>query len=109
MAEAGDQATKKSAMKQKTTWQAWGSPESVTFAPLARIEALRANGSISDDDALLHEVTAATGEEAMTKHHQKMGWEPYRPQGDPKPCPNECGEHYYPLGYGDCPNCGHIG
>ena len=95
--------------KQCKTWQAWGSPESVTFAPVARIDQLRADGSIADDDVLLHEITAATGEDAMIQHHKRMKWEPYRPLGDPKPCPNNCGELYYPLGYADCPNCGHIG
>lgn len=100
---------RQSALKQRVKWQAWGSDEGITFAPASRIEALRADGMISSKDSMLHELVASTGEDAMTQHHEKMGWEPYRPQGNPAPCPNGCGGHYYPLGYGDCPNCGHIG
>ena len=96
-------------LKQSVTWQAWGSDESATFAPSSRIDALRENGTISATDSLLHELVVSTGEDAMTQHHRKMGWEPYRPQGNSAPCPNDCGGQYYPLGYGDCPNCGHIG
>ena len=69
---------------------------------------MRSDGQLEEDAILLHEIIAATGEDAMTKHHIQMGWEPYRPQGELKPCPNKCGEEYYPLGYGDCPNCGHL-
>ncbi len=96
-------------MKQNVTWQAWGSDESITFAPASRIDALRADGTILATDSLMHELVASTGEDAMAQHHKKMGWEPYKPMGQPAPCPNNCGEQYYPLGYGDCPNCGHIG
>ena len=96
-------------MKQKVTWQAWGSDESITFAPASRIDALRADGTILATDSLLHELVAATGEDAMAQHYKKMGWEPYQPVGQPAACLNKCGGQYYPLGYGDCPNCGHIG
>ena len=95
--------------KQKIKWQAWGSGASITFAPSARIDALKADGTIEDDQILLHEIVAATGEDAMTQHHQKMGWEPYKPVGEPSACPNKCGGDYYPDGFGDCPHCGNIG
>lgn len=52
---------------------------------------------------------ASTFEEASTKHHQLMGWEPYRPMGEAADCPRECGSIYYPEGSGECPNCGSIG
>ncbi len=96
-------------MKQSVTWQAWGAGEAITFAPASKIEALRADGTISATDSLLHEIVASTGEDAMAQHHKKMGWAPYQPQGDSASCPNSCGAEYYPLGYSDCPNCGHIG
>ena len=81
----------------------------MTFAPASRIASLVADGLLGEDAVLLHEIIATTGEDAMTQHHRKMGWKSYQPQGDPAACPNDCGGEYYPLGHGDCPNCGHIG
>ncbi len=96
-------------MKQSTTWQAWEFDGCITFAPTDRIAGLVADGQLGGDAVLLHEIVASTGESAMTQHYQKMGWNAYQPEGDPKPCPNDCGGEYYPFGYGDCPNCGHLG
>ena len=64
-------------MNQSVTWQAWGAGEAITFAPASKIEALRADGTISATDSLLHEIVASTGEDAMAQHHKKMGWAPY--------------------------------
>ena len=94
---------------KRIIWQAWSTDDDVTFAPADRVDYLRAERTIADNAVLLHEIIASTGEDAMAQHHEKMGWEPYRPQGDSVPCPNDCGENYYPEGYGDCPRCGHIG
>ena len=96
-------------MTQNSKWQAWSADDCITFAPIHRIGPLKADGTIAANAVLLHELVAATGEDAMAQHHEKMGWEPYKPQGNPAPCPNDCGGNYFPAGYGDCPNCGHIG
>ncbi len=91
-------------------YEAWRDADgSISFGPAEATDSLRSKGLIGDAAKLLHRITATTWEEAMTIHHSKMEWEPYKPTGDPKRCPNECGADYYPAGSGDCPNCGNIG
>ena len=92
-----------------TNWQAWQDEDGILFAPHDRIAEFTSSGQLQQTATLLHEFVARTGEEAMARHHGLMKWEPYKPTGDPMPCPNACGADYYPDGYGDCPNCGHIG
>lgn len=93
-----------------TVWQAWDDGEGgVLFAPAERCVELVWQGLLPEDAVLLYEISARTGEGAMTLHHEQMGFEPYKPAGEPQPCPNHCGGRYYPEGYGDCPNCGHVG
>lgn len=90
-------------------WQAWDDGNGgTTFAPRARCVELVSQGLLSESAKLLHEIEACTGEEAMSLHFEKMGFAPYQPAGEPCPCPKGCGSMYYPEGYGDCPNCGHI-
>jgi hypothetical protein len=97
-------------VKQPITWQAWDDQDGcITFAPRDRIKADRDTGRLPPTVVMLHELVARTGEEAMMRHHELMGWEPYRPEGERVACPNNCGGFYYPQGFGDCPNCGHIG
>ncbi len=97
-------------LKTIRKWQAWEDKEGgVTFIPIERVAPNRASGILGDSAVLRHEVNATTGEHAMAQHYMLMGWEPYKPQGERIACPNQCGADYYPLGYGDCPNCGHIG
>ena len=90
-------------------WEAWLNTDGgITFAPFDSLARLRSQGLLDQAATFLHRITAATGEEANAQHNARMGWEEYKPQGDPSPCPNGCGASYYPQGYGDCPNCGHI-
>ncbi len=63
-------------------------------------------GIIHDDGELLHSFIASTHEEAMSIFHHRVGYEPYKPQEEPAPCPNECGSFYYPNGSRQCPYCG---
>lgn len=94
----------------KQVWQAWNDGDGgILFAPALRCAELKRQGLLSADAVLLHELVAATGEQAMALHHEKMGFEPYQPTGESQTCPNHCGDEYYPEGYGDCPNCGHLG
>lgn len=68
----------------------------------------RDEGMLSERAVLLHKITARTYEEMMAKHHELMGWKPYLPIGNSEPCPNVCGAEFYPMGSGECPNCGKI-
>lgn len=54
---------------------------------------------------MLWEFEAATSEEAMSVHFLRLGWAPYRPEGEPAPCPR-CGSIYYPNGSAECWKCG---
>lgn len=90
-------------------WQAWERDGCITLTPRESVEQLRRSGQIELDSKFLYEFSAATGEEASTIHYERQGWGPYRPLGDPVPCPHNCGSEYYPQGSGDCSVCGHLG
>ena len=92
----------------KKFYEAWQDESCIAFAEAEGIEQDKEKGILSENAELLHRVEAATWEEAMTIHYQKMGWSPYRPQGEAADCPNGCGAKYYPAGSGQCPNCGRI-
>jgi hypothetical protein len=93
-----------------TVYQCWFDPADNGLALLrfCDVQRNRAGGQLSDAAILHYEFIAHTGEEAMAVHHLRQGWAPYVPMGDAAPCPH-CAAHYYPLGYGDCWRCGHIG
>jgi hypothetical protein len=89
-----------------TLYQAWQDPSdnSITLLPAASVERMRQQGLLTPEAHLLYELEAATGEEANAIHSLRMGWEPYRPIGEPAPCPR-CGATYYPWGSGQCWRC----
>jgi hypothetical protein len=91
-------------------YEAWGSPDGsgLMFLPAAAVASARADGSLEPGAILLHRVEARTWEQAMARHHETMGWGDYQPHGPLQPCPNQCGESYYPEGSAQCPNCGLI-
>ncbi len=91
-------------------YQCWSDPEdsSISLLQYPQVANHRALGSLSDAAYLLYEFSAHTGEEASSIHNLRQGWAPYVPMGADAPCPT-CGATYYPLGYGDCWRCGHIG
>lgn len=62
---------------------------------------------IPEGGRLLYVIEAPTLEEAMTEHHRRQGFEPYRPEGPTAPCVR-CGALYYPEGSGDCGPCGSV-
>ena len=89
-------------------WQHFGSGVGdVTGSTADRIKEMRAQGLIPPDAKLLYQIEADTLEEAMSIHNLRMGWGPYKPEGDPEPCP-KCGSWFYPKGSGDCWKCGNI-
>jgi hypothetical protein len=65
-------------------------------------------GIFKKDAKLIHTFYAATYEEAMSIYHLRLGFEPYKPSGKPKLCPNDCGSFYYPDGSSQCPYCGEV-
>jgi hypothetical protein len=71
-------------------------------------EHLLKQGVILPEDQLLYEFDAHSPEEACSIHHLRKGSEPYRPEGEPKPCP-WCGSVYYSESSGVCWRCGKIG
>jgi hypothetical protein len=91
-------------------YQCWFDAEdrSLSLLQYHRVQECRAQGTLSERAVLQYEFAAETGEEAMAIHSLRQGWGPYLPMGDAAPCPT-CGTAYYPLGYGDCWRCGHIG
>jgi hypothetical protein len=88
-------------------WNDGGSQ--IAFSTPAYFQQEFARGSIPQAAKLLHRIAANTWEEAMSLHHQQMGWSPYIPPGEPENCPHGCGAMFYPQGSGECPNCGKIG
>jgi hypothetical protein len=64
----------------------------------------RNQGLLGDAAEMLYAFDAATHEEAQAVHHLRMGWEPYKPVGDPANC-LACGARYYPDGSGQCWRC----
>lgn len=89
-------------------YEVWIESDSATLSTAAGIRWQKEKGLIGKGAELLHKFSAASPEEANAIYHLRMGWEPYRPVGDPALCPNNCGSYYYPNGSGVCPNCGEI-
>jgi hypothetical protein len=94
----------------KQIYEGWVNQDGteITFTTAEQIPTLRDKGLLSKEARLLHRIEADTPEEAQAVHHIKMGWSPYCPMGEAKPCPLECGSKFYPAGSGVCPNCGKI-
>jgi hypothetical protein len=92
----------------KKIYEAWQDETCIAFAEQERIKWDKSKGILSEEAKFLHRVEADTWEEAMTIHYQKMGWSPYKPEGEAIECPNNCGATFYPEGSGECPNCGDI-
>lgn len=94
----------------KKQYEAWQFDEGceITFAESQSIKMHFAHGLIPKDAILLHRVEAENWEEAMQLHYLKMDWGDYKPMGEAKECPNNCGAMFYPEGSGECPNCGNI-
>lgn len=62
------------------TYECWGQEEGLTFAPVASIARLRAQGLLSENAVLEYRFEADSWEAAMTEHHKRQGWEPYKPR-----------------------------
>lgn len=92
----------------KTRYRAYRTGSSQTgLHPVSAEDDLKRRGILPTDAVLLWEVEADTWEEAQAIHHLRMGFGPYVPMGDSKPCP-KCGTPYYPEGSGECWRCGKV-
>ncbi len=89
-------------------FEVWQDENGTTLSDEEGIKQLKDKGLFFGEAVLLHVIMADTSEEAMAVHHIKMGWEPYKPAGNPQLCPNNCGSCFYPEGSGECPKCGKI-
>jgi len=88
-------------------FEAWEDPDgAISLQPAAQVLESQQRGRIAPNARLLYRFGAATWEEANALHYIRQGWAPYRPIGDPAPCP-ECGAAHYPAGSGQCWRCGH--
>jgi len=56
-----------------------GDGTEATFAPPENIKIIRKHAGLGKNAKLKWTVEADTWEEAMTKYHEHMGWEPYKP------------------------------
>ncbi len=62
-------------MVRQNVWQAWRDKDDRTvFALSERCIELVIQGLLSESATLLHEIVAETGEEAISLHHEKMGF-----------------------------------
>ena len=94
--------------EKKYKYEVWEDSTSITMTNTKEIEELKEKGLVEKDAKLIHMFEAATGEEASSIYNLRMGFEPYKPLGNPVLCPNSCGAYYYPKGSGQCPYCGDI-
>jgi hypothetical protein len=91
----------------KRTYEAWETEDGGNaFITSDRVEAEH-KSTATRLISKLFEVEAYTPEEASAIYNLRMGWGPYKPMGDPAPCPN-CGSWFYPGGSGDCWRCGNV-
>jgi hypothetical protein len=69
------------------TWTAWVSKDGGQITLVNGQDPPRfANGKLQPDcETLLWRIEAATLEEASAIHHLRLGWEPYKPEGEPAP------------------------
>lgn len=95
----------------RRTYEVWREEDNIgtTTCRAEDVKDNLARGLMGERPVFQHSIEADTFEEAIAISHLRRGSEPYRPEGEPKPCPNGCGAMFYPEGSGQCPNCGQIG
>ena len=88
------------------TYEAWHDPDEHVYScgTTEQMEASRRRGVLGPRSSLLYSFEAGTHEEAQAIHSLRMGWRPYRPEGEPEPCPT-CNAFYYPQGSAECWLC----
>jgi hypothetical protein len=94
-----------------TLYEAWsvedveGNVSETVFSDAESILEQKTKGLISSGAVRLYRFEAATWEEAMSVHHLRMGYEPYKP-GSSGLCPTSgCDAFVYPEGSGECWKC----
>jgi len=66
-------------------YESWRDPDhyGLTFAPAFNIIKMKRQGLLDPQATLVYSCEADSWIEAMTKYHEAMGWEPYKPMEDP--------------------------
>ena len=60
-------------------FEVWEDEDGTTLSTVKNIVELKSKGLLSQNAKLLYKIEANNYEEAMVKHHHKMGWERYKP------------------------------
>lgn len=84
-------------MRKPMTFEAWKDSDGIALVTAG------SRAGLGSDAVFLYSVDAYSWEEAMAIHHLGQGFELYRAERDPEPCPQGCATHYYPDGSGICP------
>jgi len=85
-------------------YEAWKTDDGATLTTPDGIAEQTAKGLLTNA-RFLWRIEAATWEEAMSIYNLRMGFGPYKPNGQPARCPR-CSGWYYPEGSGECWQCG---
>lgn len=62
----------------KEIYEAWSDDDGTTFATMEGIKKQKEKGLLSENAKFLYAIEAENYEEAITAHHIKMGWDPYK-------------------------------
>ncbi|WP_133296174.1 hypothetical protein [Zooshikella ganghwensis] len=95
--------------REKSIYTAWGIEDDAGPCMLiAGDKPLTFNDGSVDPDCQkkYYTISACTWEEAMAIYYLRQGWDPYRPEGEAKACP-QCGALLYSEGSGQCWSCNH--
>ncbi|MGR2741002.1 hypothetical protein ACUY1T_21350 [Billgrantia sp. Q4P2] len=60
-------------------FEVWEDEDGTTLSTVENIIELKNKGLLSKSAKLLYKIEANNYEEAMVEHHNKMGWERYKP------------------------------
>jgi hypothetical protein len=96
-------------MKPKVQkYEVWINDSDTTFFLKKNYRLMRRKGFLMSTSKLIHKISAATDEEAMTIFNMRMGYESYNPGGISRMCPKCNRAYFYPEGSSQCPYCGEI-
>ncbi|MCB5173709.1 hypothetical protein [Microvirga lenta] len=89
------------------TFEAWfdGADYSVALMSLSEVARLKAHGGWLQEPVFLHRIRAASLEEAVDVHREKMDWDNFADQTDLIETCSGCGVGFFPKRSASCPNC----
>ena len=89
-------------------YEVWEDDGEITLSTRENIGSLKEKKLLGIKAKKIHSFSASTPEEASAIYNLRMGFEPYKPMGEPKLCPNGCGSYFYPESSSICAYCGKI-